>query len=783
VWNGKRRGTLRTDVRRAALAALVGLGLALPMAARAADEGPASAPSAAAADAARSRGEDALRRGDFPAAAASLRESARLEQALGRHSAQREALLRLAEAQQALGAYIDAAASLRAGLVLAEQSGDAAQIARVRGALGNLYLAIGEQELARRELDTALSTSKAAGAPGIAAVAQNNLGNLFAAQGDAPMALAAYAQALQLALESDDPALAARVGANAGRVEAARGRPEAALLLLEPAEKRTRALPVSFEKAYLLINLSRSFDRIREARPEQRQALMLRSHSLLVEADAVATAIGDGRSASYALGYLGALYAEEGRSAEALELTRRAIQQAERADADESRYLWHAQSGRLLKGQGQRDAAIAQYTKAIEIVESLRHALAAESASPQTSFRESLGPLYFELVDLLLQRAAQARDGDIQADLLRAQKTVELLKAAELRNYFRDECVDAYRDKRKNVAEASASAAIVYPILLPDRIELLLSTSQGMQRTSVPVPARRVQEEVQAFRRLLEKRTTRQYLASAQQLHRWLIEPIEPRIAELGARTLVFVPDASLRTIPMSALHDGKRFLIEKFAVAVTPGLELVDPGSMNREKPLLFLGGLSESVQGFPALDHVPEELRAIQSELGGEVLLDESFALGNIEKRLETRPYNVVHIASHAEFEPKASDTFLLTHDGRMSMDQLASYVGLFKFRERPLELIMLSACETAQGDDQAALGLAGVAIKAGARSAVGTLWKVNDVAASMLVAEFYRRLRDPQVSRAVALQDAQRTLLNDLRYRHPGYWSAFVLISDWL
>jgi CHAT domain-containing protein len=93
------------------------------------------------------------------------------------------------------------------------------------------------------------------------------------------------------------------------------------------------------------------------------------------------------------------------------------------------------------------------------------------------------------------------------------------------------------------------------------------------------------------------------------------------------------------------------------------------------------------------------------------------------------------------------------------------------------------MLSACETAQGDEQAALGLAGIAIKAGARSAVGTLWKVNDVAASQLVAAFYERLRDPQVSRAVALQDAQRKLLSDLRYRHPGYWSAFVLISDWL
>jgi CHAT domain-containing protein len=765
----------------AVAAPLLALGAAPGAAAPAAS---GAAAESAQADAAQARGVEALRRGDFQAASANLGEAARLDRTLGRRDAERESLLLLAEAQQALGAFAEAASSLRACLALAEAAGDPVQTARARGALGNLYLVLGEEALARRELEGALAAAKAAKLAGVAAVAQNNLGNLFAGQGEAALALAAYAEARKLALQAGDAELVARVQANAGRVNVERGQYDAALEQLEDSAARTRALPASFEKAYLLINLSRSLDRIRQARPEQRGPLMLRSHALLTEADAVATEIDDGRSASYALGYLGALYAEEGRQAEALELTRRAIFQAQRAGADDSRYLWHAQSARLLRSRGQRDAAIAEYTTAVGIVEQLRHAFAAGRASPHASFRESLGPLYFELVDLQLQRAAQARDAaSARPDLEGAQKTVELLKAAELRNYFQDDCVDAFREKRKSVAQASASAAIVYPILLPDRIELLLSTSQGMQRISVPAPAEKVMEEVRSFRSLLEKRTTRQYLPHAQQLYRWLIEPIEPQLAALGATTLVFVPDASLRTIPMSALHDGKRFLIEKYAVAVTPGLELTDPGPVDRARLRVFLGGLSESVQGFPALEHVPEELGSIQRELGGEVLLDDRFVLGNIEERLETTPYSIVHIASHAEFEPKASDTFLLTHEGRMSMDQLAGYVGLFKFREKPLELIMLSACETAQGDEQAALGLAGIAIKAGARSAVGTLWKVNDVAASELVAAFYRRLRDPAVSRAVALQEAQLELLEDLRYRHPGYWSAFVLISDWL
>jgi CHAT domain-containing protein len=126
---------------------------------------------------------------------------------------------------------------------------------------------------------------------------------------------------------------------------------------------------------------------------------------------------------------------------------------------------------------------------------------------------------------------------------------------------------------------------------------------------------------------------------------------------------------------------------------------------------------------------------------------------------------------------------ETFLLTYDGQLSIERLGDFVGLFRFRDQPLELLTLSACDTAAGDDRAALGLAGIAVRAGARTALGTLWKVNDRAASQLVVEFYRQLQNQEVSRAVALQRAQRRLIRDARYWHPGYWSPFVLINNWL
>jgi len=140
-------------------------------------------------------------------------------------------------------------------------------------------------------------------------------------------------------------------------------------------------------------------------------------------------------------------------------------------------------------------------------------------------------------------------------------------------------------------------------------------------------------------------------------------------------------------------------------------------------------------------------------------------------------------VHIASHAEFGGNPEDSFLLAFDGRLPMNRLAQTVGTTRFRsEQPLELLTLSACETAVGNERAGLGLAGIALQAGARSALASLWSVNDQASTQLIAEFYSRLHE-DASRAEALQQAQLAMLDHRGFRHPAFWSSFVLISSWL
>jgi CHAT domain-containing protein len=141
------------------------------------------------------------------------------------------------------------------------------------------------------------------------------------------------------------------------------------------------------------------------------------------------------------------------------------------------------------------------------------------------------------------------------------------------------------------------------------------------------------------------------------------------------------------------------------------------------------------------------------------------------------------MVHIASHGHFAAEVEQSFLLTAQGKLTLERLGQIIGRLRFRDQPLELLTLSACETARGDDRAALGLAGVAIKAGARSALATLWLVADDAAAILMTEFYRHLQVPGMSRARALQQAQILLLKHAQYADPFFWAPFLLINNWL
>jgi CHAT domain-containing protein len=299
------------------------------------------------------------------------------------------------------------------------------------------------------------------------------------------------------------------------------------------------------------------------------------------------------------------------------------------------------------------------------------------------------------------------------------------------------------------------------------------------------VDAEALNGAIRAFRKMLVKRTTYQYLKHSRQLYEWLIRPLKPRLDSTEVDTLVWVPGGTLRMVPIAALRDAetKQFLIEQYPLAITPGLTLTNPDRIDRESVQLLAAGISESVMGYPALDNVPRELAVLAETFPTDQILNSDFTVENFSQHMAAAPHGIVHIASHGEFAADISESYLLAYDEKLSMHRLASLVAATRFRDQPLELLTLSACKTAAGDEKAALGLAGVALQAGARSALATLWSVDDAAAADLVSEFYVQLGNPELSRAEALQRAQIATMKKFRYRHAAYWSPFLLISSWL
>ena len=726
----------------------------------------------------------AFERGAFQQAAVLWTGAAQAYEKQGEVAGRISALTHLAHAQSALGQYHQAATNLGTALELAQAAGDRRRAASIGAALGTVFIALGPPETAETYLRRALGVARELPDPALAATALNDLGNLLATQKKYADAVAAYRESIALATDPKQQDLRARARINAAVALREDGRPREALAALDEALSELRNLAPSQEIAFALVSAGLGYRDLRVSLPEERERLSRQAGAVLDYAGRSAGAIDDRRTASYALGYLGGLYEEDQRYADALELTHRAIFAAQQVDAPESLYRWQWQAGRLLRKLGQTEQAIDAYRRAVYTLQGIRPELSVGYGVAGGSFRDSIGPVYFELVDLLLQRTRSAESREqIAAHLVEARQTVEQFKVAELRDYFRDDCVDTALSKVTRLDVVSRSAVIVYPILLADRTELLVSLPSGLKSVVVPVGADALTAEVRQFRRKLEKRTTREYLPHARKLYTWLLAPLEADLARARIDTLVFVPDGPLRTIPMAALHDGKQFLVEKYALAITPGLDLTDPRPIQRERAKVLAVGVTESVQGYPALPSVAAELDALRTLFGGTTLVDREFVVANLEKKLREEQFTILHVASHGEFGGTPAETFVVAFDDKLTMDRLDSFIGLFKYRDDPLELLTLSACDTAAGDDRAALGLAGAAVRAGARSAVATFWQVHDEVAAELVTQFYRELQDPAVSRAVALQRAQLKILGNPRFVHPGYWSPFLMINSWL
>ncbi len=531
-------------------------------------------------------------------------------------------------------------------------------------------------------------------------------------------------------------------------------------------------LPPSRLSIYSLINLAANINRLKD--PSQVAPLKEMS-DWLAQAIQSSRQLSDTEAEAYALNQLGQIYTETQQWNEARQVTEQSLSIARQMQAEHivSQSAW--QLGQILKAQNDRPRAIQAYQEATKALQALRGDLVAINPEIQFSFRESVEPVYREMVDLLLSSDPS------QEELTQARNLIEALQVAELDNFFREACLD----KAQQIDQVDRSATVVYPILLPNRIAVIFSTAgQPLRYHSIASDNQQVNTtlaDLLAAINPVSDRKTRLQIST--QLYDWLIRPAEAAGALKDTKTLVFVLDGQLRNIPMAALYDGKQYLIEKYAVTLSPGMQLLAAKRLDNPQIGAVVGGISEARSGFSALPAVKQEIQEISGLVTSRTLLNEQFTSNALSDRLSNSSADVVHLATHGQFSSRQEDTFLLTWDGRMNIKELSEVLQSRQSnRARAIELLVLSACDTAAGDEYAALGLAGLAVKSGARSTLATLWPVKDAAAASLMTRFYTHLRKPNVNKAEALRQAQIDILKQTDFDDPFFWSGFVLVGNW-
>jgi CHAT domain-containing protein len=392
-----------------------------------------------------------------------------------------------------------------------------------------------------------------------------------------------------------------------------------------------------------------------------------------------------------------------------------------------------------------------------------------------------------------------------QKELQQVREVSSSLLEAQLTSFLQEPCaVVTPQQVDTIVKETAQKTAIFYPVILPDRLEVIvkLPETETLYHYRHDISRDQFLQQLNQFQIALEEEYTFEAVENlSKQFYDWLVRPAEAQLAANHVNTLIFTLDRRLQTIPMAALHDGTQYLIEKYAVAEILGLRFGSVRSLQPDELKIMAAGLSfipaqlsEQIQEiFQPLDNVGQELTTIEAlrnfGIGVVTLKDQDFTLTNFNTRLNEAKFPVIHLATHGQFSVDPRKTFLLTAQSSsgnslIDVDELAA---LFRVRGQirldAIDLLILNACETAAGDDLATLGLAGAAVRAGAQSAIASLWTLDDTPSVDFTKHLYENLRKPNVSKAEALRQTQLALMQNPQYKHPRYWSPYILTGNWL
>jgi CHAT domain-containing protein len=471
--------------------------------------------------------------------------------------------------------------------------------------------------------------------------------------------------------------------------------------------------------------------------------------------------LGDRSRLDWSYGQWGRAEAARGERESALAHTLEAQWLAQAASDWEGLFQWQAQAGDIYQQLGGRERALAAYQASLQTMQSIRQILVG-NRHKQWELQEKFQHVYEATLSLLLEK------GDAPS-IQRAIDVLEQAQLSELEAYFGDNCRVAGRQERLPLSQTEA--ALVHFVPLPAAAYAILQFADGSYALKqLPVPPERLQETVWQWRQQLQDVLSNRHLQTGRQLYDWLLRPLEEEWERHHVRTLVFVGGGLLRNVNLAALWDGEQYLVQKYAVSQSLGLSF---SPLFRQPPgRALVLGLSAAAR--PPLPNVGTEAKEIASLLGGQVFLDGQFPTLEAE---QLSGYRLLHLATHGTFAGDLDRSFLQAGAGNLSLSQVEAVLRASGSR---LEHLTLSACETASGNDLAVLGLAGLALRAGIPSVLGSLWLVGDRSAAELTVDFYRYWQQG-ATKAEALRQAQ--LEQVASGAHPHSWAGLTLVGNWL
>ncbi|XGW00676.1 MAG: tetratricopeptide repeat protein [Leptolyngbya sp. BL-A-14] len=777
-----------------------------------------------------------------------------IERQIGNRRGEAASLGNLGNAYADMGQYTQAIQFYQQQLIIARQIRERQSEANSLGNLGRMYKDMGEYAQAIVFHQQSLAIKRQIGDRQGEANSLGNLGLVYRHLGQHIQSIEFFRQALTIEQQIGDRAGEASALGSLGLAYYFFGKYNKSIEFGQQSLAIERQIGDRHEEGTSLNNIGLAYN----ALGQYTQAIQFYQQQLII-----ARQIGDRRGESYALGNLGLAHKNLGRYVQSIEFFQQSLAILRQIGDRSAEGISFSVIGDLLKEQNQPELAILLYKQSVNVRESIRKDLWKLSREEQQSYTQSVADTYRNLADLLLKQgrvmeALQVLDllkvqelqdffKDVKGNertaygietLSEEQQILSRLDTANLNKYLKSASVTAlvqqlqqmapaqnlklaaYIDLQTRLQKLGTDSALLYPLILDDRIELVLFTRNAppIHRTTT-IKQTELEQAVKSFRSAIQQKDSQNIRQPANQLYNWLIKPIEADLQQANIKTLIYAPDGQMRYVPLAALYDGKQWLVEKYEINYITALSLTNIATRSSQPPHILAGAFTDpagrvQVNGqafdFGAIPSALSEVKSLAKQFPNTTkLVYKDFNHASMTSDRLNR-YNIVHLATHGKLVAGApEDSFILLNNNE--------YITLREIKDWKLPnvaLVVLSACQTALGDKLGSgieiIGFGYQLQQAQARASIATLWEISDASTGSLMNEFYAQLQSKQLPPVEALREAQIALITSKNQTsgvskprtsvnypsgqnqtstinrdlsHPYYWAPFILIGNGL